>query len=161
MYPSSLRTRAISSFIREVGISAVSCIALLALRIRVSMSAIGSVSISLLLPAALWLPTAFCHAGDRAVVRELAQADPAEAELLEHRARPAAPVAARVVAHLEPVRALLLDDEGRLGHAYWSFLSSAANGSPRLRRSANACSSVVWDEVVIVTSRPRIDPTES
>src|SRR5215210_3823223 len=30
---------------REVGISAVSCIALLALRIRVSMSAIGSVSI--------------------------------------------------------------------------------------------------------------------
>src|SRR5918994_350068 len=96
---------------REVGISAVSCMALLALRIRVSMSAIGSVSIFLLLPARLR------HAGDRALVRELAQADPAEAELLEHGARPAAAVAPRVLAHLVALRPLLLDDERGLGHA--------------------------------------------
>src|SRR6187551_879600 len=96
---------------RDVGISAVSCIALLALRILVSMSAIGSVSISLLLPAALR------HAGDGALMRELAQADPAQAELLEDRARAPAAVAARVLAHLEALLALLLDDERGLGHA--------------------------------------------
>src|SRR5688500_6746400 len=110
MYPSSLRTRAISSFMREVGISAVSCIALLALRIRVSMSAIGSVSIS------RSLPTALRHAGDGALMRQRAQADPAEAELLEDGARPAALGAARVLAHLEALLARLLDDEGLLGH---------------------------------------------
>src|SRR5215203_7041455 len=105
MYPSSWRMRAISCFWREVGISALSCNALLALRMRVSMSAIGSVSISTL------LPTALRHARDLAVVRELAQADPAEAELPVHGARaPAAPTA-RVLPHLEARRALLLVDE--------------------------------------------------
>src|ERR671914_855034 len=104
--------RAISSFIREVGISAVSCIALLALRMRVSMSAIGSVSIS----TSSCLPAALRHAGDRALVRQRAQADPAKAELLEDRARPAAFGAARVLAHLEALLARLLDDEGLLGH---------------------------------------------
>src|SRR5581483_6908088 len=44
--PSSWRRRAMSSFSLEVGIVAVSCSALLALRILVSMSAMGSVSIS-------------------------------------------------------------------------------------------------------------------
>src|SRR4029078_7585556 len=82
MYPSSLSRRAISCLMREVGICAVSCIALLALRMRGSMSAIGSVCISFLLPAALR------HARDDALVGELAQADPAQAELAEHRARP-------------------------------------------------------------------------
>jgi hypothetical protein len=76
---------------------------LLALRMRVSMSAIGSVSIRSLLPARLR------HAGDRALVRELAQADPAESELAEHGARPSAPVAARVVADAVLLRPLLLD----------------------------------------------------
>src|SRR6188472_1881477 len=106
------------------------------------MSAIGSVSI--FFP----LPTALRHAGDGALMSELAKADPAKAELLEHRTRAAAAIAAGVVAHLELLRALLLDDERRLGH-YWSFLSSAANGSPRPRRSASACSSVVPAEVVM------------
>src|SRR4029079_13741506 len=87
-----------------------SCSALLALRMRVSMSATGSVSISSLLPRALG------HAGDRALMRELAQADPAEAELAEDGARPPAPVAARVVAGLDPVRPLLLDHERCLCH---------------------------------------------
>src|SRR5215471_4646770 len=110
MYPSSLRSRAISTFILELGMVACSCSALLALRMRVSMSAIGSVSTSSLLPARLR------HAGNRALVRELAQTDAAEAELAEDRTRPAAPVAARVVAHLELLRSPLFDDERRLRH---------------------------------------------
>src|SRR3954453_16730246 len=87
--------RAISVFSFEFGISARSCSALLALRMRVSMSATGSVSTLCLLPRALR------HARDDALVGELRQADPAEPELLEHGARPAAAIAARVVAHLE------------------------------------------------------------
>src|SRR5439155_13072400 len=63
------------------------------------------------------LPARLGHAGDRTLVRKLAQADPAEAELPEHRARAAAAVAARVVPRLEPLRTLLLDDQRLLGHA--------------------------------------------
>src|SRR5919204_1986511 len=98
MYPSSLSRRAISSFMREVGISTRSCIARFALRIRASMSAIGSVSIARLLPGTLG------HAGDHALVGELAQTDPAEAELPEYRARAAAAVTARVVPDAKPLR---------------------------------------------------------
>src|ERR687888_1151821 len=97
--------RAISSFRREVGISTWSCIALFALRMRVSMSATGSVSIARLLPRALG------HAGDHALVRELPQTDPAEAELAEDGARAPAAVAARVVPHLEALGPALLDPE--------------------------------------------------
>src|SRR5262245_28570204 len=98
--------RAMPSFRREVGISALSCNALLALRMRASMSATGSVSISTgLLPARLG------HARDDALVRELTQADPAEPELAEHGPRAPAAVAARVVPHLVPLRPLLLDPE--------------------------------------------------
>src|SRR5512133_2638012 len=102
--------RAICSFRREVGISVVSCIALLALRMRVSMSAIGSVCISN-------SPARFRHAGDLALVRELAQADPAEAELLVDRARAAAAIAARVLPHLEARLSLGLRDQGLLSHS--------------------------------------------
>src|SRR5919204_2055095 len=105
MYPSSLRMRAISTLRREDGIDAVSCSALLALRMRVSMSATGSVSIFALLPGALG------HARDHALVGEVAQADPAEPELAEDRLRPAAAVAARVLPHLELLRPGSLDDE--------------------------------------------------
>src|SRR4051795_11724012 len=87
--------RAISIFNFELGISVRSCSALLALRMRVSMSATGSVSISLLLPRALG------HAGDDALMGELPQADAAEPELLVDGTRPPAAVAAGVVAHLE------------------------------------------------------------
>src|ERR687891_109393 len=102
--------RAISTFIRELGISARSCSAWLALRIRVSMSAIGSVSISSLLPGALG------HARDHALVGELPQADPAEPELLVDRARAAAAAAPRVGPRLVLRRALPLRDQGLLGH---------------------------------------------
>src|SRR5579872_852523 len=88
-----------------------SCSALLALRMRVSMSATGSVSIVSLLPAALR------HAGNRALVRQLAQADPAEAELAIHRAWAAAAVAAQMDPRRELLRALGLDDQRLLGHA--------------------------------------------
>src|SRR5918911_2350205 len=97
--------RAISCLSRDVGISQRSCIALLAFRIRVSMSATGSVSIARLLPARLR------HAGDHALVRELPQADPAEAELAEDGARTPAAVAAGVVPHLEALRPALLHPE--------------------------------------------------
>src|SRR5215218_2938105 len=100
--------RAICSLSCEFGISAVSCIALLALRIRVNMSAIGSVCTRYLpisFPvsrAKRWdntfprkvrsifrgSPGTLGHAGDLALVRELAQADPAEAELLVDRPWP-------------------------------------------------------------------------
>src|SRR3954471_12163200 len=101
--------RAMPSFRREVGISVDSCSALLALRIRESMSATGSVSIG--------LPAGLGHARDDALVRELPQADSAEPELAEDGAGTSATVAARVVAHLVPLRAGLLDAKRCLGHA--------------------------------------------
>src|SRR3954462_6150312 len=104
--------RAISSLSLELGISTRSCSALLALRMRVSMSATGSVSM-----VSLFLPGALRHAGDDALVGELPQADPAEPELLEHGARPAALVAAAVVARLVLVRTRGLRDQRLLGHS--------------------------------------------
>src|SRR3954451_4868494 len=97
--------RAISTFIFDEGIFTDSCNALFALRMRLSMSAIGSVSIPCLLPARLR------HTRNHALVRQLAQADPAEAELLEHGARAPAAVAPRVIPHLELLRLLLLHHE--------------------------------------------------
>src|SRR3954453_22796006 len=97
--------RAIWTFSLEAGISALSCSALLALRMRVSMSATGSVSISALLPAALG------HARDDALVGELPQTDPAEPELAEDRLGTTAAVAARVLTRLELLRPGGLDDE--------------------------------------------------
>src|SRR5689334_25413432 len=102
--------RAISALSFEFGISARSCSALLALRMRVSMSATGSVSISRLLPRALR------HARDHALVGELPQADAAEPELLEHGTRPPTAVAAGVVAHLELRRPRGLDPQRLLRH---------------------------------------------
>src|SRR5215210_1335240 len=48
-----------------------------------------------------WLPTGLGHSGHVAVVRGIPQADPAEAELAEIRARPPATPAAVVAACLE------------------------------------------------------------
>src|SRR6266851_4074631 len=140
--------RAISTFNFEFGISARSCSALLALRMRVSMSATGSVSICLRPP----LPRALRHAGDDALVSELPQADPAQPELLEDGARPPAAVAAGVVAHLE-LRGPCGFHSQRLLRHYLS-LPAAANGRPSPVRSARACSSSAA-VVVIATSRPR------
>src|SRR5258705_12067020 len=113
--------RAMPSLRREVGISACSCSALLALRMRASMSATGSVSI--------WLPTRFGHARDHALVRQVPQADSAETELAEDGARAPAAIAAGVGPHGLCLRGLLLDPEGGFCH-YCVSLPSDATGVP-------------------------------
>src|SRR3954471_1841319 len=120
--------RAISTFIFEVGIFTDSCNALFALRMRLSMSAIGSVSISFLLPARLR------HARNHALVSQLAQADPAEAELLEHGARAPAAVAPRVIPHLELLRLLLLDNERLPRHLLIPPVVAAERQAHRLQQ---------------------------
>src|SRR5579872_983244 len=108
MKPSSLRTFAISFFNRDEGTSTRSCLAIFALRMRVSMSATGSVitAICLLLP----LPRCLGDARNLAAMRELAEADPAQAELAQVASRPAAALAAVVLAHRELLFALRFFD---------------------------------------------------
>src|SRR3954468_10046283 len=113
MYPCSRRIRAISILSLLAGISTVSCDAWMALRTRVRKSATGSV---MDMVQRLLLPAALRHARDVAVMRELAQADAAQAELAEHRARAAAAAAARVRAGLVLGGARLTDALGELGH---------------------------------------------
>src|SRR5689334_16959912 len=93
--------RAISILSLDEGTSTVSWAAVMPLRMRVRKSAMGSVI------DMRRSPTRLRHAGDHPVVRELAQADPAQAELPVHGARPAAATAARVLAGLELGGALL------------------------------------------------------
>src|SRR5437868_456104 len=96
MYPCSRRMRASSILRREAGISTSSKSAINPFRIRVRKSATGSVTaIACSLPARLGEP------GNVTLVGHLAQADPAQAELAEVRARPPAALAAVVVAGLE------------------------------------------------------------
>src|SRR4051812_18556448 len=104
--------RAISVFRPEAGMSTVSCAAWMPLRMRVRKSAMGSViDMRLLLPARLR------HARDVAVVRHVAQADPADAELAVHRTGAAALAAAGVLAGLVLGWTCLTHALGRLGHA--------------------------------------------
>ena len=74
-----------------------SCMATLALRMRVSMSAMGSVIVMSRPPYQLALVTP----GTSPACDQLAQADAAQAELPEHRMRPAAAAATGVGPHLE------------------------------------------------------------
>src|SRR5262249_25555195 len=100
----SFRMRAISTFIFDDGMSTRRCFDPQALRIRVSMSAIGSVmdmvksgnresGIGNRWSAAadrspLLLPAGLSHAGDHPGQREVAKAETAEAEPAQERARP-------------------------------------------------------------------------
>src|SRR5580704_12880412 len=102
MKPSFSRMEARDSFSFEPGIFTVSNMAELALRRRVSMSAMGSVIVMAGLPACLR------HAGNLAGMHHDAQADTAQAELAVDGLRPATPLATGVPAHLEFRRALLL-----------------------------------------------------
>src|SRR5579875_3748444 len=113
MYPSRSRMAARDSFSLELGMRTLSCMATLALRTRVSMSAIGSVMV---IGARLLSPARLRDAGDLAGVHQLAQADPAQAELPEHRVRSPAPAAPGVGPHLELRRALLFLDQCLLRH---------------------------------------------
>src|SRR6266542_5592656 len=127
------------AFSLECGIVTESWYAVLALRRRVSMSAIGSVIVMIVVPFSPGfpsgpgvpevpgaygeggvgggLPTRLGHAGELAPVRHLAQADPAQPELAVHRVRTAAALAARVAADRELRLAGGLVDQGLLGHA--------------------------------------------
>src|SRR5262245_41267026 len=98
-----------------------SCIAVFALRIRVSMSAMGSVIVIGLPPPS---PTRLGHAGDLAGVRELAQTQAAQREPPVDRSRAAAAAAPRVAPHLELGRRFLLVTESFLGH----YCPSRRNG---------------------------------
>src|SRR3954470_18194115 len=102
--------RAISVLSFEEGTSTVSCAAEMPLRMRVRKSAMGSVIDIGRSPARLR------HAGDHPVVRELAQADPAQAELAVDGTRAAAAAAAGVLAGLVLRGALLAHPLGGLRH---------------------------------------------
>src|SRR4051794_34700266 len=103
-----------ASFNLEEGMRTSSWNATLALRSRVSMSAIGSVIVTVRPP----LPTGLGHARHLAGVHHLAQADAAQPELAEHGAGPPAALAAGVRTDLVLRGPLLLLDERLLGHAY-------------------------------------------
>src|SRR3989337_2175861 len=90
-----------------------SCIAVFALRTRVSMLAVSS-------------PARLRQTGDLAGVRELAQAHTAEAELAEHRAGTTAATAPGVRADLELGLAGSLVDECFLGHLSVLALTSSS-----------------------------------
>src|SRR3954453_469181 len=95
---------------------------------RVKKSAIGSV-----IDIALYLPARLLNARDQALVRNLAQADPAEAELAEVRARATAALAAVVIARPVLGRTRLLYTLGSLCHLY---SVSGAAGSSRVAASS-------------------------
>src|SRR4051794_6370002 len=99
------------SFSFEDGIFTASCMATLPLRMRVSMSAIGSVIVIASPPS----PAGLGHAGNLAGVGQLTQADAAKPELAEHGARTTTPAAPGVRLHLVLGLALLLLNECLLG----------------------------------------------
>src|SRR3954451_14665423 len=119
MKPSSLRIRAISRFVLDAGTTTSVWRARDALRMRVSMSAIGSETFIGLLPAGLR------HARQFAEECALAEADAAQREPAHVRTRPTAHGAAVIPPHLELRRPLRLRDHGLLGHR---------SPSPALRR---------------------------
>src|ERR671918_614983 len=104
----SFRMRAISTFIVESGMSTRRCFDPQALRIRVSMSAIGSV----MLMVVSLSPARLGDARDQPVQRQLAEADTADAELPNECARPAAALTAIVLPHGELGLAPALLDHG-------------------------------------------------
>src|SRR5512141_1801809 len=105
--------RAISAFILLAGISTVLCRAVLPLRMRVSMSAMGSV-IDMVLASS---PARLGQTRDDALVRYLAQTDAAEPELTVVGARTAAALTAVVLPRLVALLASGFHHEGCLGHA--------------------------------------------
>src|SRR5438552_1885912 len=110
MKPSFLSTWAICCLTEVAGISTAGNSIRLALRIRVSMSAIGSVIMFQVLLACPRLrvglvflsPACFLDAGDESVARHVAEANTADAELAVHSPRPAAQAAAEADANPVP-----------------------------------------------------------
>src|SRR5688572_13641002 len=90
--------RAISTLSFEEGTSTLGWRARIALRTRVSMSAMGSLSI-VFLPSSRQLPTGFGHPGDFAVQRQAAETEAAHPVLAQECARtPATPTTVAVPA---------------------------------------------------------------
>src|SRR5438128_8974541 len=105
--------RAMSAFSREAGISTRVCLATTALRIRVNMSAIGSViapRTSHYAPRTSSSPATLRDARDVPFEREPAEAQAAQPEFAHIGARPAAQVAAVAEPHLELRRLGFLGD---------------------------------------------------
>src|SRR3954463_6598868 len=101
--------RAMSRLRLLAGMTTGSGAAWIPLRIRVRKSAMGSVML-------MRSPARLRHAGDEALMGELAQADPADAELAIHGARPAAAAAARMGPRPVLRRAAHTDDLGLFCH---------------------------------------------
>src|ERR1700722_3334803 len=147
MKPSCSRMEARDSLSLEPGIFTVSNMAELALRMRVSMSAMGSVMVMAGLPAGLR------HAGDLTGVHHHPQADTAQPELAVDGLGPATPLAPGVPPYLELWGALLLLNQSFLRHD--AYRISCRNGKPNAARSARPSSSV-RAVVTIVMSMPRV-----
>src|SRR5262245_10354131 len=135
MKPSSLRTAAMPTLRREAGIATDFFEIRFAFRMRVSMSATGSV-----IMAVISLPGRLSHAGDLAAQGARAQTDAAHAELPVDRARAAAQAAAADRPAGELRLALRLEDQARLGHGFSSIpprgracRALSAGGSPARR----------------------------
>src|SRR5579863_10279923 len=150
MKPSRSKMAARDSLSLEPGIRTVSNMAEFALRIRVSMSAMGSVIVMVDLPARL------CDARDLAGVHHHAQADTAQPELAVDGLRPATPLAARIAAHLELGCPLLLLNQRLFCHD--AYRVSCRNGKPNAARNARP-SSLLRAVVTIVMSMPRVVST--
>src|SRR2546423_14270944 len=105
----SFRILAISTFSFETGMSTRRCFAPQAFRMRVSISAIGSVilinsfSLSYRIPLGTrrseWLPARLADAGDVSRQRHLSETDSAEPEFSQESARSSAAPAPIVLAH--------------------------------------------------------------
>src|SRR6188768_844144 len=116
MYPSSLRMRAISTFSFDEGTSTLGSFARTPFRIRVIMSATGSVMFIWNTSRRSRLPTGLDHARDVSRERLQPEADAAQLELPQISTRAAARAAARVLADGELRRSRRLGDERELGH---------------------------------------------
>src|SRR5438105_4292774 len=107
MKPSSLRMRAISVLSFDAGTSTLGWRANCALRIRVSMSEIGSDVDIALTCEILSSPASLDHAGDLAGQGELSEANPAQIEFADITSRPAATETAVAKPDLYARRAVL------------------------------------------------------
>src|SRR5688500_14279058 len=101
-----------SDFSREAGISTRVCLAVTALRIRLSLSAIGSV-ISF---STTHLPAAFCHSRDVALERRLPEAQTAQCKLPHVGARASAELTTVAQPNLELRLLMFLGDLCGRGH---------------------------------------------
>src|SRR5688572_23458754 len=106
------------TFSREAGITVSVCPTIWALRMRISMSATGSLMLIRISPypgslALTHLPAGLDHAGHLALEREVAQLVASEAELAVHAARPAGERTAVAQAHRRRVARQLLQLDAR------------------------------------------------